>query len=705
MKFKSFENPYSNSYDDLKSCFNEIYLVGLNKFLDKEKTKDFTASIYDYHCGDCSDYDEDDEDYDEEEEERRYRKISLKPLDLMKYMDNNSILIVNWGHYSYNTCSMSNELRELFSVYRTVCFDDIFFAKDLSVGNENGLVEFPVDLGKKTEPLMTVCFDKKTNKYIFYLLYDSIHHGTQDEADLFSRLLLCAAKTNQLEIFDSGVVIEALKLKNSHFSLTKPFKSIVDAVAEKNLKKEEIMEEMINKVDLDRIMNIVNAHIGYQQKRLEKQHKQRVSKDKIRIWLKKWAELKYPFYVLFGRQFFIKKHIKYIKDNIAFKTQINDLCNKYPKYVLVLKSFPLNDFIDNSMTQIYGDLEQYVTWKKGMKLSKFLSQLLEDEKFDIDLSKVLQDKYIEQNLYISIDPYDFLTSAINKSGWRSCHNFENGEHASGSASYMFDESTLIAYMCSDKEYEYDINNNKFKGNSKNWRQHIYVDTVDNRCIFSRQYPQDYFNNEVADATRGMLEEKISEFCDIDNIWLKSSNKENRSVDYEYPYSMAYNDIPRNSTVMIRHKAQPETTHRTMIGGEVMCPICNKYNNNFYNHTILCDEIRCEHEEEEVVKKNKKDNELNSSDDVDSRWGIPSPSDIYTTSVLAPEPVQEQLVSLADMDYVNRTMAGRLTDFLEVYENRSYFESPYIAISGVNLLSNIEEIDDDGGITIRRTELE
>ena len=51
------------------------------------------------------------------------------------------------------------------------------------------------------------------------------------------------------------------------------------------------------------------------------------------------------------------------------------------------------------------------------------------------------------------------------------------------------------------------------------------------------------------------------------------------------------------------------------------------------------------------------------------------------------------------------MAGRLTDFLEVYENRSYFESPYIAISGVNLLSNIEEIDDDGGITIRRTELE
>lgn len=468
-----------------------------------------------------------------------------------------------------------------------ICNDDIYCANSI-YKNENS-----ISIEKLNDALLSFYHNDSKHIYIIYLLYDAMHNGNSGEFQLIDKLLFKTAKTTKTELFNVITTSEENKEKKPED--IKPFVSIKSRaeafLVENKLSKEEIMNEMLSKVDISRITNIVNSHIVGVGERYSKETQTRVNKEQIEKWLKKWAELKWMFYVQFNRNFFIKTTVKYEKADWEFCLQLNELCAKYPKYALNVDMFDVSEYrknrIDFSRDSI---LEKIFPMKAGMKVSKYLSQLIGDTQFDIDLSKILQDKYIEQDLYISIDPYDYLTSSINRSGWRSCHNFIDGEHAVGSASYMFDDCTLVAYMTHGKEYEYNLNNYKFKGNSKNWRQLIYVDTADNRCIFSRQYPQDYNNADVAKYTRELLEENMSKFCDINNIWKISRNKSLKGTHYHFPYTMAYNDIPYQETSMIKHKYHDEVTHMMTIGGAVPCPVCGTFNISD-NYSCLCQDCR------------------------------------------------------------------------------------------------------------------
>ena len=579
MKFEKFSDltscgEFSGTHSPLtqEETYQEYFEKPLSKYVSKDMAEKLKVYFIDHHF------------------EAEVGDDFLVPEDLEKYVENNSLIIVNWGHH----CGCMERFCEISRAYLSklnVCTDEVYY--DECDDDEN---EVAVYVGKVKESLAKFYHNDKDNKYIIYLMYDAIHNDNQQERQLVDDVIFNIPKLIDTELFDIKQILEEQK-KNGKKGIAelKPFRSIADT-AEKYLKdnkitKDAIINEMISKVDITRIINLVNAHIVGSQKYWGNNIKVRVDKKDIVYWLKKWAKMKWEFYIMFNRQFSIKTTVRYEKSDQDLSLQLNDLCNKYPKYALNIKAFETIEYKENKI--MFGGnsiLNDYFPSKSDMKVSKYLSQLLDDTKFDIDLSKLLQDKHMEQLLFVSIDPYDYLTSSVNKSGWRSCHNFIDGEHGVGSASYMFDNCTLVAYMCHEKEYEYNIYNYKFKGNSKNWRQLVYADTMDNRCIFSRQYPQNYNNADVSKATRELLEETMSNFCGIDNIWVLSKNSANKGQEYNFPYSMAYNDIPYQFTTMIKHKTRIGITSKPEIGEEVACPICgDAHDHNAYY--CLCERCR------------------------------------------------------------------------------------------------------------------
>lgn len=554
---------YSHSDYSLGSLFDNNYEGVLRKFLKKDVFEGFDAYFIDYHMSaDLS-------------------PEHIHPKTLLPLMKNKSIMVINWGYYSGKYQTMSPKTNS-YCYKNKICNDDIFIV-EYKLENE-----YLARIEKIDNDLICLYADEENNKYIFYFLYDSIHLDNMFEKKLIEQLIFSVMKQSKLDIFDLSY-LKTEQSKNNEIIVPKEFKSIHQVCESLNLNKEEIIEEMISKVDISRITNIVNSHLSFEYDAGYISKKITTNKEKIKKWLRRWAENKYEYYIMFNRQFTIQTEVEYEKSSSDTAMQVKELCYRYPQYAPILYHIETECYRKNVASGMPSMITEFFPCQEGMKLSKYLSKLIKDEKFDIEISKITQDKYMKRNAYISIDPYDYLTSSINRSGWKSCHHFVKGEHSVGSASYMFDETTLVAYLCSDKEYEYEFYNYKFKGNSKNWRQLIYVDTVDNRCIFSRQYPQDYCGDTVAKQIRYLIEEKISDFCDIDNIWTISKNQEEQSVHYDFPYTIAYNDIPHQQTYMIVHKFHKDITHRPSIGEIVNCPICNKPNEKKSSRLVCCPE--------------------------------------------------------------------------------------------------------------------
>ena len=212
----------------------------------------------------------------------------------------------------------------------------------------------------------------------------------------------------------------------------------------------------------------------------------------------------------------------------------------------------LNDYIDLMDKIVKFNL------KSGMKTSKFLSQLLDDQKFDIELSKIMQNRKNTGKIAISINPIDYLMSSVNKYNWSTCHRiFSGSELKYGTFAYMIDDSTIISYIhngkkqlydkvryscthygdtnleSTDSSYEFD---EPFEYYSFRMRENIHIDKNTSACAFSLGYCN--MDKETYKHIRFFLEELLSQYFRIDNDWLivkpnihgKNTNKDN---NYKY----------------------------------------------------------------------------------------------------------------------------------------------------------------------------
>jgi len=248
-------------------------------------------------------------------------------------------------------------------------------------------------------------------------------------------------------------------------------------------------------------------------------------------------------------------------------------------------------------------------YKIGQKLSKYLNTIIEDvpnfreikekfkskrEYFSIKFSMFLQSLKFEGIMVISIDPLDYLTMSLNQAGWHSCHD-QNGCHRAGMLAYMVDKHSVIMYVKSIKDVEYELNGVKFVHNSKKWRQVSYVDIDTLSTIFSRQYPAD--NENACKVAREMMSGQFSKFMGIEDKCTITDNNDriyDMVKDYDresHEYILHYNDILNIRRRYFRLKmSQGGSDPNIVIGKVPYCPECGDRKLD-YPSLLLCKKCR------------------------------------------------------------------------------------------------------------------
>ena len=363
------------------------------------------------------------------------------------------------------------------------------------------------------------------------------------------------------------------------------------SIRQSGQKSREILDEMKSKVDRKRMQKLLSISAS------TSEHKYFVKNDMVEQYLELWANAKYEYYIMFGNQLKIEKEVEQEITSRDMKNLINDLRLQYPKYAFWLDNFESNEYVANKVAYVNSSVRNVVDYcTVGMKLSGFFSKLFNDAKFDIELSKIMQNKHIKGYLTVSIDPYDYLTSSLNKHLWKSCHRITDGEYGTGSMSYLLDDATLIAYKHNGKDYDYNYYNFSFTGNSKTFRQCVYFDKSSCNIIFGRNYPNS--NNGVSKGIRTLLQEQVCTHLGIEpnSEWYLMS--EEYEGDYDDISDLHYSDVENGwSFTFARLEDSSKDVARFKVGYDVPCLICGEPAST-EGECALCDDCLDERDDDD-----------------------------------------------------------------------------------------------------------
>lgn len=163
----------------------------------------------------------------------------------------------------------------------------------------------------------------------------------------------------------------------------------------------------------------------------------------------------------------------------------------YPQLSYFLREKTYSEFFDNITKKDYN--ANGISVPAGMKFVKSFKKFVVD-KYALDAiqtyaSMIIQENKIEGKLYYSVHPLDFLSISENNHNWRSCHALD-GEFRGGNLSYMCDSSTVICYLCSDRDEKVILNSfpPDVQWNSKKWRLLMFLNKERDVIFAGRQYP-------------------------------------------------------------------------------------------------------------------------------------------------------------------------------------------------------------------------
>lgn len=235
-----------------------------------------------------------------------------------------------------------------------------------------------------------------------------------------------------------------------------------------------IIEEMLSKVDFDMARKMI-AHGTW-----ENASPEEIPMDYVKKMLTNWAINKKWLYLLMGRNLSVKKTFQVNKTEREMETLIDDFVSEFPVYGFHVRQFSTREILDNKIHRVPSLYSKYCDiCRTGMKVSKFFSQLLNDDMFDIALSKIMQNTKIDAVIEISIDPMDYFTMSITKHKWVSCFDIGKGSFSNCAFSIMQDAFTAIAFKHNDKKHDYTLKvrggNFQFQWNSKQCRSAVCFD--------------------------------------------------------------------------------------------------------------------------------------------------------------------------------------------------------------------------------------
>lgn len=351
----------------------------------------------------------------------------------------------------------------------------------------------------------------------------------------------------------------------------------------------QVIAEMRSLVDVDRLQNLISVAINS-----DSLAPKRAERRAAEAYLDMWARNKYRLYLLFGRKLKIERDIKIAVDADVVIDKLRDISvsEKYNKYYPGLRYIWENiepEAIKNNTLTEHSFYDAGIQNARDLcgkqKITTLIHAMFEDEQLDAEIAKIYQDGHLDKKIAISIDPYDYLTMSENLHGWKSCHNIHIGSYGGGAFSYMTDGATAIAYMYDGSEsYKYRLNGFSFKGNSKEWRQCVYIASNNRAAIFSRNYPR------VIDDVLSGVEDMYASLFEDGKKFITTSCCGSRNVPgYVQNSMMPYHDVTAGSynyDLMVPDKMA--TDPKFVVGGDTICCECGCIIESMSHKRMLCD---------------------------------------------------------------------------------------------------------------------
>jgi len=289
----------------------------------------------------------------------------------------------------------------------------------------------------------------------------------------------------------------------------------------------------------------------------------------INNWAKEylvdWAKAKYRFYKMFGDKLMIEKEVECMPCPNEASVLKNMLKSNFPLYAPILEGIAERIILENRMDAgRYSSYFNSVRDINKMTFTKFMS-LYQNPELDTEISKMYQTKG-KTKFTISINPIDYLTVSINKSGWKSCHNFFDGCYSTAGLSLMFDKTSLVGFS-SRGLVEYNEYYKKFNWNNKMWREMIYVSENNSATVFSRQYP--FTDDKYSKALRQLYEDQFSSYFGVSNKWVITKDN-NKYIDVQEDCDLLYNDVKNgyNYTAVINKQDNKKDKVNCYIGKQI-----------------------------------------------------------------------------------------------------------------------------------------
>ena len=271
----------------------------------------------------------------------------------------------------------------------------------------------------------------------------------------------------------------------------------------------------------------------------------RVSHEFVDKYLDEWVEAKAWIFELFGRKLELVQEVEIPSDKETMRSNVEELCKKYPAYAATLKELQVEDFAEGTICNTNSAFLRQIfprIYRKGAKTSKVLSKILNDYDFDVELSKILQNNMIKGRVVVSINPIDFVMMSTNTHKWGSCMSIlydtadrssnKGGFNKVGGFSLMRDDVTTIAYLDHNKKSVFANDYGSFEWNDMVFRQLLTIDKDDLTNVVYGHY-----NGTPSDTIRetwGKMLRKVmgGEKWEMHNVRYSSYHKQLSKMYYD-----------------------------------------------------------------------------------------------------------------------------------------------------------------------------
>lgn len=382
-----------------------------------------------------------------------------------------------------------------------------------------------------------------------------------------------------------------------NFKIKEDFKPQVEPLKKEPPEKAVVPDRVVDKEIINKMISMVDKKSLVALIKLASRGT-KISDDVVNWYLNEWANAKYEHFLMLNQKLSYSKTVESIISEKDMSQLIVDFKRENSESYLwiynpLLDAIPVSFFVQNKLGDCPEKIKEcFSAYKKGMKLSKFLSGYFRDTKFDIEFSKLMQKRVVKGGMSISIDPIDYLTCAINKNGWTTCSSIYTGCYASGPFSQMLDEDTLVCYQASDTIYDYAISGQTFKANSKSARAFVLRSKETGAFAVARAYPN-CSNEGFYVAVKDFCQETFSSLSGCSKDWLTevvTKNMDNGScsgtydlVDARRFHKNRNKDYVKPGGHMVFAdpikfvcSQKDEKIRKFVLGVETMkCPVCGK----------------------------------------------------------------------------------------------------------------------------------